>query len=114
VGELLRDQHTNESYFFESDAEEIPATIQEDQAIVIATQWAMRFYNDAFPNTENCEYRVATIRFWLVTFIGSKAKKRFMQSCCRMERSLNRRGSRVSEIEIMRRQARSFDPIAEC
>jgi hypothetical protein len=53
-----------------------PAIIEEDQAVVIATQWAMRFYDDAFLDIKNCEFRVAPIRFWLVTFTRLESKKK--------------------------------------
>jgi hypothetical protein len=50
--------------------------IEEAQAILIGTKWAMRFYKDAFLNTESCEFKIAPIQFWLLTFSRLESKER--------------------------------------
>jgi hypothetical protein len=46
--ELFRDDHPRRSYVFESDAKEVTATINRDDVIKKANEWAARFYNDPF------------------------------------------------------------------
>jgi hypothetical protein len=46
--QLLRDEHPDEDYKFQADVSEIPATINQEQAIQKATAWAIRFYDDLF------------------------------------------------------------------
>jgi hypothetical protein len=72
--ELLRDRHESEEYVFEADQTETIATVDAAGAMVRATDWATRFYEDLL-HIENCEFRNKPTRFWLITFARSNREK---------------------------------------
>jgi hypothetical protein len=75
--QLLRDNHANCSYRFESDTKDRPATITEAIAVLRANEWAARFYNDPFLQFKSIEWLTNPTRFWLVTFTHSDTGKAF-------------------------------------
>jgi hypothetical protein len=75
--ELLRDDHLDRFYVFESAAKDVIATINRDDVIKKANKWAARFYDDPFIQIERIEFLTAATRFWLVTFHHSDTGKVF-------------------------------------
>jgi hypothetical protein len=69
---LLQDQHPGETYVFESNAVDVPATVGRSQVILIGTRWATQFYSEAFLKAESCELKLSPIRFWLLTLTRSE------------------------------------------
>ena len=65
---LFRDEHEGHGYIFESDRMDIEATVSQDEALDLAIDWAMSFYEDESLEVADIEFRIEPLRFWLVTF----------------------------------------------
>jgi hypothetical protein len=75
--ELLRDDHFDCSYVFESEAKDVIATVTRADVIRRANEWAARFYKNSFIQFERIEFRTTPTRFWLVAFGHSDTGKTF-------------------------------------
>jgi hypothetical protein len=60
--ELLRDFHTDTTYVFNSDANDVRARISQNDGVRIADEWAARFYDDAKFQFVACQYKTKPIR----------------------------------------------------
>jgi len=65
---LFRDDRQGHGYIFESDRKDIEATVSQDEALDLAIDWAMSFYEDESLEVADIEFRIEPLRFWLVTF----------------------------------------------
>ena len=65
---LFRDEHQGHQYVFESDHKDVEATVSQDEALELATDWAVSFYDDDSLEAANIEFRINPLRYWLVTF----------------------------------------------
>lgn len=72
--QLLRDEHPEKDYIFETHVSEIPATVNRTQVTQKATAWAIRFYDDPFLQAERIEFMVKPTRHWLIGFSRSNGK----------------------------------------
>jgi hypothetical protein len=68
AAELLRDEHTDTTYIFKSDAKDVAARISQKDAILKADEWATGFYGDDLLRFVECQFKTKPIRHWLVTF----------------------------------------------
>lgn len=66
--ELLRDKHTDTTYTFESDAKDVATRISQQNAMLIADEWAAGFYGDVLIQFVACQFKTKPIRHWVVTF----------------------------------------------
>jgi hypothetical protein len=64
---LFRDEHREREYIFESDRQDVAATIAQDEALELATGWAVDFYDDDLLEPADIEFRTEPLRYWLVT-----------------------------------------------
>ena len=60
--ELLRDIHTDTTYIFNSDANDVRARISQNDAVLIADEWTTRFYDDALFQFVACQFKTKPIR----------------------------------------------------
>jgi hypothetical protein len=66
--ELLRDNHTDTTYVFETDAKDVVTRINRKDAILEADEWATGFYGDDLLRFVECQFKTKPIGHWLVTF----------------------------------------------
>ena len=74
---LFRDEHKGHGFIFESDRKDIEATVSQDEALDLAIDWAMSFYEDESLEVADVEIRIESIRFWLVTFTKAGTDEEF-------------------------------------
>ena len=74
---LFSDAHQRHGHIFESDLKDVEATISQDKALELATDWAASFYEDDFLAVTDIEFRIDPLRFWLVTFRKTAAEEEF-------------------------------------
>jgi hypothetical protein len=60
--ELLRDIHTDTTYIFNSDANDVRARISQNDAVLIADEWTTRFYDYALFQFVACQFKTKPIR----------------------------------------------------
>jgi hypothetical protein len=66
--ELFRYERQGHGYIFEADQKDVEATVSQDEAMELATDWAVSFYEDDSLEVADIESRNNPLRFWLVTF----------------------------------------------
>ena len=60
--ELLRDIHTDTTYIFNSDANDVRARISQNDAVLIADEWTSQFYGDALFQFVACRFKTKPLR----------------------------------------------------
>jgi hypothetical protein len=74
---LLRDEHQDRSFRFESNARNVHASASEDEITEEATEWAVVFYSDETLEVIGVDFKTEPLRFWLVTFRKSENDEKF-------------------------------------